>query len=62
MLQAWLVVSTSEKKITVLTVLFHKDVGEAVAVTNYVLHFFMFFPTKSNVKLAYENTRYFQFC
>ena len=36
--------------------LFHKDGGANVAVTNCMSRFSMFFPTKDTVKLAYENT------
>ena len=56
MLQAWLLVAPPSKFYTVSTVLFHKYRGANVAVTNCMSHFSMFFPTKSNVKLANGNT------
>ena len=56
MLQAWLVVAPPTKIYTVSTVLFHKDGGANVAVTNCMSHFSMFVPTKATVKLANGNT------
>ena len=56
MLQAWLVVAPPTKFYTVSTVLFHKDGGANVAVTNCMSHFSMFVPTKATVKLANGNT------
>ena len=40
--------------------LFHKDGGANIAVTNVMSHFYMFVPTKVNVKLANGNTEYAQ--
>ena len=60
MLQAWLVVAASTKFYAVSTVLFHKDGGVNVAVTNWMSHFSMLVPTNSTVKLAHGNTRYAQ--
>ena len=45
---------------TVYSVLFHKDVGENVAVANCMSHFSMFVPTKATVKLAHVNTGHAQ--
>ena len=56
MLQALLVVTPPSKFYTVSNVLFHKDGGANVAVTNCMSHFYMFVPTKSTVKLANGNT------
>ena len=36
--------------------LFHKDGGGNVAVTNCMSHFSMFVPTKATIKSAYGNT------
>ena len=44
----------------VFTVLFHKDEGENVAVTNCMSHFSMFVPTKANVKMSNGNTGHAQ--
>ena len=55
MLQAWLVVAPPSKFYTVSTVLFHKDEGANVAVTNFMSHFSMFFPTNTTVKLDNGN-------
>ena len=41
---------------TVSTLLFHKDLGANVAVTNCTSHFSVFLPTKAIVKLANGNT------
>ena len=40
---------------TLSTVLFHKNVGANVGVTNLISYFSMFVPTKANVKLDNEN-------
>ena len=56
MLQDWLVVAPPSKFYTVSTVLFHKDGGANVAVTNFVSHFSMFVSTKVTLKLANGNT------
>ena len=40
----------------VSTLLFHKDGGANVAVTNFMSHFSMFVPTKATVKFADGNT------
>ena len=45
---------------TVSTVLFHKYGVANVSVTNFMSHFYMFVPTKSNVKLANGNTGHAQ--
>ena len=45
-------VAPPTKFYTVSTVLFHKDGGANVAVTNCMSHFSMFVPTKATVKLA----------
>ena len=60
MIQDWLVVAPPSKFYTVSTVLFQKDGGANVAVTNFMSHFFMLLPTKSNVKLANGNTGHAQ--
>ena len=49
-------VAPPTKFYTVSTVLFHKDGGANVAVTNCMSHFSMFVPTKATVKLANGNT------
>ena len=49
-------VAPSSKFYTVSTVLFQKNGGANVAVTNCVPHFSMFSPTKFNVKLYNGNT------
>ena len=48
-------VAPSSKIYTVSTVLFHKDGGENIAVTNYMSHISMFVPTKATLKLANGN-------
>ena len=48
-------VSPHLKAYTVSTVLFNKDGGANVAVTNCMSHFSMFIPTKATVKLANGN-------
>ena len=48
-------VSPSSILYTVYIVLFHKYVGENVAVTDCMSHFSMFVPTNSHVKLANGN-------
>ena len=55
MLQACLVVAPPTNFYTVSNVLFHKDRGANVAVTNCMSHFSMFVPTKATVKLANGN-------
>ena len=60
MIQALLVVAPLSKFYTVSTVLFHKDGGANVAVTNYMSHFSVFVPTKATVKLANGNTGHAQ--
>ena len=60
MLQAWLVVAPPSKFYIVSTVLFHKDGGDNVAVTNCMSHFSMFVLTNATVKLANGNTRHAQ--
>ena len=40
--------------------LFHKDGKVNVGVTDYVSHFYMFVPTKGNIKLANGNTAHSQ--
>ena len=60
MLQDLLVVAPLSKFYTFSAVLFHKYGGENDAVTNFMLHFSMFFPTKSTVKLADVNTLHTQ--
>ena len=59
-LRYWIVVAPSSKFYTVCTVLFHKYGGKHFAFTNYMSHFYMFSPTKANVKLANENTGHAQ--
>ena len=49
-------VAPPSKFYTVSTVLFHKDGGANVAVTNFMSHCSMFVPTKATVKLANGNT------
>ena len=56
MLQAWLVVAPPSKFYILSTVLFHKNGGANVGVTNFISHFSMLLPTKANVKLDNENT------
>ena len=53
MLQTSLVVAPTSNFYTLSTVLFHKDVGANVAVTNCMSQFSMFVPTKVTIKLAY---------
>ena len=48
-------VSPSSILYTVSIVFFHKYVGENVEVTNFMSHFSMFVPTKSDVKLDNGN-------
>ena len=60
MLQALLVVAPSSIFNTLSIVLFHKYVGENVAVTSCMSHFLMFVQTKSGVKLANGNTGHAQ--
>ena len=60
MLQALLVVSPPSKFYSLSTVLFHKDGGANVAVTNCMSHFSMFVPTKATVKVANGNTGHAQ--
>ena len=48
------------KVYTISTVLFHKDEGANVAVTNCMSHFSMFVPTKATAKLANRNTGHAQ--
>ena len=55
MLQDLLVVALPLKFYTVSTVLFHKDAGANVEVTNCMSQFFMFVPTKATVKLDNGN-------
>ena len=56
MLQAILMVAPNSKSYIVSNVLFHKDGGSNVAVTNCMSHFSMFVPNKASVKLANINT------
>ena len=56
MLQSLLMVSPPSKYYTLSTVLFHKDVGANISVTNCMSHFSMFVPTKATLKLANGNT------
>ena len=60
MIQAWLMLAPPSKFYTVSTVLFHKDWGANVAVTNWRSHFSMFIPTKATMKLANGNTGHAQ--
>ena len=60
MLQSWLVVAPTSKFYTVSIVLFHKYVGVNAEVTNGMLYFSMFVPTKANMKLASVNTGHAQ--
>ena len=53
-------VSTSSISFTVSTVLFHKDGGDNVGVSNCLSQFSMFVPTKSNTNPANGNTGYAQ--
>ena len=53
-------VAPPTKVYTVSTVLFYKDEGVNVAVTNCMSHFSMFVPTKATVKLANGNTGHAQ--
>ena len=53
-------VTTTTKFYTVYTVLFNKDGGANVALTNYMSHFSMFVPTKATMKLANGNTGHSQ--
>ena len=53
-------VTPLSKFYTVSTVLFHKYGGVNVAVKNFMSHFYMFVPTKANVKLANGNTGHAQ--
>ena len=53
-------VAPPSKFYTVSTVLFHKDGGANVAVTNCMSHFSMFVTTKATVKLANGNTGHAQ--
>ena len=53
-------VAPTSKFYTVSTVLFHKDGGANVSVTNFMSHFSMFVPTKATVKLANGNTGHAQ--
>ena len=55
MLQSWLVLSPPSEFYTVSTVLFHKDGGANVAVTNCMSHFYMFVPTKATLKFVNAN-------
>ena len=55
MLQTRLVVNPSSKVYTISTMLFHKYGGENVGVTNSLSHFSLFVPTRSNMKLDYDN-------
>ena len=60
MLQAWLVVANSSKCYTVYTAFLHKYGGENVAITYFMSHFSMFFPTRATLKLDNENMRHAQ--
>ena len=51
-----MVVAPHSKMYTVSSVLFHKDGGDNIAVTNCMSHFSMFVPNKAMVKLANVNT------
>ena len=53
-------VAPPSKFYTVSNVLFHKDGGVNVSVTNLMSHFSMFVPTKATVKLANGNTGHAQ--
>ena len=49
-------VAPPSKLYKVYNVLFYKDGGANISVTNYMSHFSMFVPTKATVKLANGNT------
>ena len=51
-LNVWLVIDPSSTFFIVSTVLFHKDRGSNIVVTDYMSHFSMFTPTKANVKFS----------
>ena len=53
-------VASPTKFYIVSTVLFHKEVGANVEVTNSMSHFSMFVPAKATVKLANGNTGHAQ--
>ena len=53
-------VASPSKVHTVSTMLFHKEGGVNIAVTNLMSHFSMFVPTKATVKLANVNTGHAQ--
>ena len=59
-LQDLLVVAPPSNFYIFSTVLFHKDVGANVAVTNFMSHFSIFAPNKATVKLANGNTGHVQ--
>ena len=59
-LQDWLVIAPFKIFYTVSTVLFHEYGRENADVTNWVSHFYMFVPTKANVKLDHSNTGHAQ--
>ena len=56
MIQDLLMVAPPSKCNMLSTVLFHKDLGGNVAVTNCMLHVSMFIPTKATVILDNGNT------
>ena len=60
MLQDLLVASPPSNFYIVSDVLFHKDKGANVSVTNCMSKFYMFVPTKDTVKLANGNTGHAQ--
>ena len=59
-IQVWLIVPPPSIFYTVSTVLFHKDGGSNVAVTNGMSHFSIFVLTKATVKLDNGNTLHAQ--
>ena len=61
MLQDLLVVAPSSKFYKVSTVLFHKDEGANIVVTNCMSYFSMFVPTNVTVKFDNVNTGHAQF-
>ena len=55
MLQDLLLVAPSSNMYTVSTLLFYEDVRDNVGFNNFMSHFYMFVPTKTNMKLANGN-------
>ena len=60
MIQDWLVVYLSSKYYTFITVLFHKYGSSDDGVKLIISDYYMFVPTKVNVKSANGNTEYDQ--